>query len=73
METKQLKWLYKARLLDEKLCLISVSLDECVCLIGHITANNTTDCLQIRHQVSDHQPLKFSMLTANFDEEKFGW
>ena len=73
METKQWKLLCKARFLSEKMYLIAVSLDECVCLIGHITANNTTDCLQIRHQVSDHQPLKFSMLTANFDEEKFGW
>ena len=73
MEARRLKLLWKARFLYENMCPLSVSLDECVCLIGHITSNNTTDCLQIRHQVSDHQPLKFSMLTANFDEEKFGW
>ena len=64
------------RVLYDKLCLISLSLDECVCMIGHIKSNNTTTrttCLQITHKVSDPKPLKFSMLTANFDEDKFGW
>ena len=62
------------RFLYEKLCLISVSLDECACMIGHIKSNNTTTCLPINHKVSDpNEPLKFSMLTANFEEDKFGW
>ena len=73
METKRWKLLWKARLHCEKLCLISLSLEECVCMIGHIKSNNTATCLQISHQVSDPKPLKFSMLTANFDEDKFGW
>ena len=74
METKPWKLLWKARLLDYvKLSLISVSSDECLCMIGHIKSNNTAPCLQISHQVSDPKPLKFSMLTANFDEDKFGW
>ena len=42
-------------------------------MIDHISTNKTTDCLPIGHNVSDPEPLKFSMLTANFDADKFRW
>ena len=43
-------------------------------MIGHIKSNITTTCLPINLNVSDpKEPLKFSMLTANFEEDKFGW
>ena len=54
--------------------LLPLCLDECVCMIGHLkmTPMNTSgNCLRISSNVSDD--ITFSMVTQNFDPDKFGW
>ena len=60
--------------LTNRVNLLPFSLDECVCMIGHlkVTSMNTSEnCLRISSNVSDD--ITFSMVTQNFDPDKFGW